>query len=103
MAGTFLIFTDFSPVFADPDYKINFIYVFLLAFLSSATAVLLMNILIKHTTALFVSTVTYIIPIFAIMWGLIDGEMFTFIDVIWIIIVLAGVYMVNRKQKLRKT
>lgn len=99
VAGVFLFFTDFSKVSSTDNYMINTLYIFLLALFSSVLAVLIMNKLIKHTTAVFASTVTYIIPIFAIIWGAIDGERFKVYDFLWIIIILVGVYLVNKKSK----
>ncbi len=97
VAGVYLLFSDFSTVTSTENYITNFIYICILALFSSVIAVFLINKLLKHTTALFASTVTYIIPIFAIIWGLIDGEVFLHIDALWIIITLAGVYLINKK------
>lgn len=73
-----------------------------LSFFSSFIAVLIFNILIKYTTALFAASVTYLIPIFAIVWGVIDGEKISIIQIVSILIVLAGVSLVNKKEKLLK-
>jgi drug/metabolite transporter (DMT)-like permease len=69
----------------------------------TAVALLFFNALIKMTSALFASSVTYLIPIVAIIWGIIDGEVFTFAYVIWILLILGGVYLVNVRQlKIKK-
>lgn len=96
IAGIFLLFTDFTPVRETPDYLLNLAYVAILALFSSVIAVLVFNHLIKYTTTLFATSVTYIIPLFAIMWGIIDGESIRLIQVIWISIILLGVYLVNK-------
>jgi len=98
-AGVYLLLSDFSAVSNTDNYLLNTFYIFLLALFSSVLAVLIMNKLIKHTTAVFASTVTYIIPIFAILWGLLDGERLKVYDFLWIIIILVGVYLVNKKNK----
>jgi drug/metabolite transporter (DMT)-like permease len=54
-----------------------------------------MNILIKYTTTLFAASVTYIIPIFAVFWGSVDGESFLLVQAFWALVILAGVYIVN--------
>lgn len=74
--------------------------IFLLATFSSAIAVVGFNILVKFTSAIFASSVTYIIPIFAIMWGLFDKEQVLFSQVIWLVVVILGIYMVNKKDKI---
>ncbi|PLX01194.1 MAG: EamA family transporter [Marinilabiliales bacterium] len=99
VSGIFLAFTDFSTPLQDPDFVQNLFYVALLAVFSSALAVIGINILIKYTTPIFTSSVTYIIPIFAIMWGFLDGEDLHIIELFSIIIVLLGIYLVNYKSK----
>jgi len=52
--------------------------------------------LVKQTTALIASTTTYLIPVFAIMWGIFDGELINLIQVLGIVVILVGIYFVNR-------
>lgn len=96
IAGIYLLFTDFTPVSETPDYLMNLAYIAILALFSSVIAVLIFNHLIKYTTTLFATSVTYIIPLFAIMWGTIDGESIRLIQLIWITVILLGVYLVNK-------
>ena len=96
IAGIYLLFTDFSSVPETPDYLLNLAYIALLALFSSVIAVLIFNHLIKFTTTLFATSVTYIIPLFAIMLGLIDGESIRIIQLLWITVILLGVYLVNK-------
>lgn len=97
VAGIMLAFSDFEPVLATETWQMSLFYISVLSFFSSFIALIGMNILIKYTTPVFVSTVTYIIPIFAIFWGLFDGEILTLRDLIWILVVIFGVYLVNKK------
>ena len=48
--------------------------VVVLAVIGTAAALVVFNALIKWTDALTASSVTYVIPVFAAMWGWIDGE-----------------------------
>ena len=96
VAGIYLLFTDFTPVADTPDYLLNLAYIAILALFSSVIAVLIFNHLIKFTTTLFATSVTYIIPLFAIMWGIIDGESIRIIQLLWITVILLGVYLVNK-------
>lgn len=98
ICGVILLFSDFSPVFQSDMAGTDFLYILLLAFFSSVLAVIGFNILIKHTTAIFASSVTYIIPIFAVMWGAIYGENLVINDLLWAIIIITGVYLVNLKK-----
>ena len=96
LAGIYLFFTDLEASFHTHNSLRNLGYIAMLAMFSSVIAVLIFNHLIKHTTTLFAASVTYIIPLFAVMWGLLDGEAFTIGHAAWIGIILAGVYLVNR-------
>lgn len=96
IAGVYLLLTDLSPASQTPDYMLNLIYIALLALFSSVIAVLIFNHLIKYTTPLFAASVTYIIPLFAIMWGMIDGESIRLVQLLWIALILMGVYLVNK-------
>ena len=96
IAGVYLLFTDFTPALQTPDYLLNLAYIAILALFSSVIAVLIFNHLIKYTTTLFAASVTYIIPLFAIMWGILDGENIRLIQFFWIAIILIGVYLVNK-------
>ncbi len=97
IAGVYLLFSDYSSALATPNYILNLGYIGMLALFSSAIALVLFNTLIKYTTALFASSVTYIIPIFAIFWGILDGEAITLPQLLWIGVILVGVYLVNKK------
>ena len=56
------------------------------------------NKFVKIASPLFASAVTYTMPIVAILWALIDGESLTLMQFFATAIILAGVYMVNRKS-----
>jgi len=86
-AGIYLLISDYSFALSTPDYIQNFTYIFLLAVLSSVIATILFNFLIKQTTALFAASVTYLIPIVAILWGILDGEQISFYQLLSISII----------------
>lgn len=99
ICGIILLFSDFSAAAQSDMALINFVYVFLLSLFSSVLAVIVFNLLIKYTTAIFASSVTYIIPIFAVMWGVLYGEKLVAKDLIWAGIIIIGVYLVNLKKQ----
>ena len=74
-------------------------YVSLLGVMSTSVALVLFNKLVQITTPIFSSTVTYLIPIVAISWGLIDGERLMLGQVLGIVAILLGVIITNRKKK----
>ena len=96
-AGIYLLFTDFSAVTQSPTWAIDLGLIFTLSFLGSVLALFLFNSLVHATSALFATSVTYIIPFFAIIWGLFDGEVVTLVQVVSIVVALFGVWLVNKK------
>ncbi|MFA4852767.1 MAG: EamA family transporter [Bacteroidales bacterium] len=72
-------------------------YLSLLAILGTALAGILYNYLIKISSVLFSASVTYIIPIVAIMWGTNDGEHFYLGYIIWIALIFSGIFLVNKE------
>lgn len=73
-------------------------YLSILAIVGTALAVLVFNLLIKETTAVFASSVTYLIPIVAVLWGLADGETMEVIDLLYMLLILGGIFLINSKQ-----
>lgn len=93
----YLFFTDFvATTQTNPEATTALGYVAILAVIGTALSIIIFNQLIKYTSAVFASTVTYLIPIFAIFWGVIDGEEINFIQIVSIFIILVGIYFVNK-------
>ena len=57
------------------------------------------KVLIKETSSVFASSVTYLIPIVAIFWGVNDGESFGIYQGLLCGIILAGVYLIKSNKK----
>jgi drug/metabolite transporter (DMT)-like permease len=70
-------------------------YVSLLSVFGTALAIMASFWLLKRTSALFTSSVTYLMPVVSIGWGVFDSEPFLFSYILWIAIILVGVYMAN--------
>jgi drug/metabolite transporter (DMT)-like permease len=77
---------------------LNLGYIAILAVIGTVMALVIFNTLIQYTSALFGASVTYIIPIFAIAWGIFDGEKITVIQFLWIGLIFTGVYLVNKRK-----
>ena len=72
-------------------------YIILLSTIGTSLALVWFNKLIKETNEIFASSVTYLIPIIAIIWGFIDGEIINWNHIICILIILSGIYLVNKE------
>lgn len=94
----YLLTTDFAPVIANPNWAIHFLALAALGIIGTAVAMLLMNSLIRHVSPVYASSVTYIIPIFAIGWGVMDGENISITHLVCMCLILLGVYLINRKK-----
>ena len=100
-AAIYLMTTDFkNRLQTDPDGFLNLFYIALLAIFGTAVAVILFNMLIKKVSPVFASSVTYMIPVFAIFWGFVDGEAIVPMQLLYIAIILSGIYIVNRDKML---
>jgi drug/metabolite transporter (DMT)-like permease len=92
------LFTDFTTTLATvPGAWKGFGFIALLALMSTAVANLLFMKLVRISTPLFASSVTYIMPIVAVMWGVIDGEKLLPGHFIGMVAILGGVYLANKK------
>ena len=72
-------------------------YVFLLAFLSTVLASLGFFWLIQRTNAVFASSVSYLLPLVALGWGIWDGERIGWIQLVGMVCILSGVYLCRHK------
>lgn len=95
-----LIVLYFSGYFALPllqkDYLVSTLYSSLLGIGGTAIATIIFYVLVKRTSALFSSLVTYGIPFVAIGWGLLAGEEVTIMELFSLAIILSGVYITRR-------
>ncbi len=73
-------------------------YVVLLAMFGTALSLILFNKLVQISNIVYASSVTYLIPIVALFWGIIDGEQLNIIHFIGMSMILSGVYLANRKK-----
>ena len=88
---------------ADPIISESLIYIAILAFFGTALAKILFNKLVQISSAVFSTSVTYLIPIVGIFWGVLDGERLTLIHLLGALVILTGVYLVNANRKQKKT
>ena len=95
-----LCFSDFPFVdFASNPLIIeSIIYIIILALFGTAIAKVLYIKLLAISTPVFSVSTTYLMPIIAIFWGLLDGESFQPIQFIGTLIILMGVYLVTKKK-----
>ena len=91
--------TDFFSTFKTDDVGLESLgYISILSIVGTGIAKTMFNRLVHISTPIFSSSVTYLIPIVAIVWGVLDGEKLSEIQVLAGIIILFGVYLVNKTK-----
>ncbi len=90
----------FSPeVLERPELKPALTYLLLLSLFGTAIAKVMFNKLVHIATPVFASSVTYLMTIIAVFWGVLDGEQFGILQALAAVVILVGVYLANKKQK----
>jgi drug/metabolite transporter (DMT)-like permease len=90
--------TGFFELPLDQEHLWAFVSAMALGLFGSAIGMLAFNQIIKWTTAIVASSVTYMIPIVALGWGFVDGESIYFSQVMFMFVLLAGIYLVNKSK-----
>lgn len=93
-----MVFSGFFSVPVDSAHIWPLVSGIGLGLFGSALGMLLFNQIIKWTTAVRASSVTYLIPMVAVGWGFLDGEAIYFSQIIFMIVLLAGIYVVNKSK-----
>lgn len=81
--------------FAETQHSMLFVMV--LGVLGTGIANILFFKLIQMSSPVFATSVTYLIPIVAFFWGLLDNEMLTPIQSVGAFVILIGVYLSAKK------
>ncbi len=92
-----LFFTDFFDVIHIDKVQHSLWYILILGILGTGIANIVFFKLIQMSSPVFATSVTYIIPIIAMFWGLLDNEILTFVQCIGAFIILIGVYLSAKK------
>ena len=96
------LFSDFEFSSLEKDeVKTSIFYVFILALFGTALAKIIFNKLIKISSPVFASSVTYSMLIVSIFWGIVDGEKFSVYQLIATLIIVFGVILTNKKAKIK--
>ena len=95
-----LLFTDFfnAETLQNPTVIKSIGYIVILSAFGTALAKVLFNKLVQMATPVFASSVTYVMPIVAVGWGILDGEGFSIWQGLATILILIGVYLANRRN-----
>jgi drug/metabolite transporter (DMT)-like permease len=96
----YLMTTDLGQILREHPHGYSSLgYVATLAVFGTCMANILYFWLTQEKNPLFASSVTYLMPLVAIGWGVLDGEAFTVLHLLCCLIILAGVWLVTRKKQ----
>ncbi len=99
--GIYLFTTDFLyRLFSLPEARMAFASLALLSVFGTAISNILYFQLVKTAGPLFASAVTYVMPVVALAWGMLDGEMLHPLHVLALSAILSGVALISWKGKL---
>ena len=94
-----LYFTPFLSHVSDfKNYSLEFGYVFILGVLGTSIATIVFYNLIKIKDTVFASMVTYLMPLVAIVFGVLDGEIINTIQLFGMALIMAGVFINSKKN-----
>ena len=94
-----LAFTDFFTEFEASEDGLEAIgYIVVLSVVGTGIAKTVFNKLVQISNPVFSSSVTYLIPIVAVLWGFYDGEKLSWVQFLASFVILLGVYLVNKKK-----
>jgi drug/metabolite transporter (DMT)-like permease len=95
-----LLFSNFFPQFTHPNAPwCSLSAGVVLGVMGTGVAAVLFFLLIKRAGSMLASMVAYALPLVAIGWGLLAKEPITWVQVLCMVIILSGVYLVNRASK----
>ena len=100
LAVVIFFMSDYKQIdISDKDVKVALFCLIILSIVGTVFAKILFNKFVQIASPVFASSVTYILPIVALFWGLLDGEIFTLNQFFATLIILIGVYLANKKSK----
>lgn len=98
-----LVSTGFVSTFTfNRENMIGLGFVSLLSIFGTGLAMMMNYRLLKVSTPLFASTVTLLMPIVAIIWGLLDGEKLTSLQFAGASVIIAGLIFLRSKTGIKK-
>ena len=88
-----LYFSGFFEIAAIPKVQHSVMFILVLGVIGTGIANIIFFKLIQISSPVFATSVTYLIPVVAFFWGLLDNEMLTPIQFFGAFIILIGVYL----------
>lgn len=92
-----LFFSGFFDVIHIDKVQHSVLFIMILGVVGTGIANILFFKLIQMSSPVFATSVTYLIPVVAFFWGLLDNEMLTTVQFFGAFVILIGVYLSAKK------
>ncbi|HEX8576669.1 MAG TPA: DMT family transporter [Flavobacterium sp.] len=92
-----LSFSGFFKIIGQVQVQHSVYFVMVLGVLGTGVANIIFFKLLQISSPVFATSVTYLIPVVAFFWGLLDNEMLTTVQFFGAFVVLTGVYLSAKK------
>lgn len=93
-----LFFSGFFEVIAVKSVQNSVVFILILGVVGTGIANIIFFKTIQISSPVFATSVTYLIPVVAFCWGLLDNEMLTPVQFLGAFIILFGVYLSAKKE-----
>lgn len=93
-----LFFSGFFEVIAVESVQHSVVFILILGVVGTGVANIIFFRIIQISSPVFATSVTYLIPVVAFGWGLLDNEMLTPVQFLGAFIILFGVYLSAKKE-----
>lgn len=91
----------FSTFSFDQDTMLGLMFVCLLSVFGTGLAMMMNYRLLKVSSPLFASTVTLLMPVVAIAWGILDGEKLSVLQFVGTVVIIAGLIFLRSKPTVK--
>lgn len=88
-----------TEILTAPDVPLSLMYIAILGIIGTGLALIVFNKLIQISDPVISTSVTYLVPIVALGWGILDGEEFSLFQILSGLVILLGVLIVNKSRK----
>lgn len=93
-----LFSNDFVSVVGKSEVQNAMLYIAVLGIIGTGIANIIYFRLIQMSSPIFASSVTYMIPVVAFFWGILDHELFSPMQYVGAVIIFVGIYLSAKKQ-----
>jgi len=95
-----LFLTPFLDHIHEPKVLVASSYIVILGVFGTAFALILFNKMVQLTNPVFSTSVTYLIPIISVFWGVIDGEQLSPLQFVSMLTIMVGISISNRRKNI---